>query len=122
MSNTNVQIPNLDEIVKQITFTVVKLFQDNPSLLKKTADVNVLITHSFKMVPESLETLKDIVHTKRMAGHTEYTQTRALYDAIEILASTMKINPRPEEVKQKEKDRSNAISEARNKAKLATAA
>lgn len=69
-----------------------------------------LVTKSYKVHVKTDDMIKDIVHTKRMSGHTDYTQTRALRDGIMLLYQTMQISPRPAPIRQGENKRSMKIS------------
>lgn len=107
--------------VKKVVELISAVFKANPELfvqaklelLAHDIDTSILITHCFKLHPETLELIKNIVYTKKLSGHSEYTQTMALYDAVSLLGSTMKVLERPQEIKDIERKRSAYIKQGK---------
>lgn len=110
---------------KKVVDLISEVFKANPELFVKAKlelftneiDQSILITHSFKIHPDTLELIRNIVHTKKLNSHSEYTQAMVLNDAVFLLASTMEVVERPQEVKDKEHKRSLIIKKGRNAAK-----
>jgi|GEM_PF-5236854 hypothetical protein len=115
----------MDELddFKQVIHLLSKIFKASPELFKKAKlelfpseiDDRILVTHSFKLYPDTLELIKDIVHTKKTSGQSGYTQSMALYEAVFLLGSTMKVLKRPQEVKDIELKRSSSIKKTKRK-------
>lgn len=76
-----------------------------------------LTTASFKISNGSIDLLRDIVHTKKTKGDTEYTQTKALHEAIKLLAATMDVLERPAKIKREAKVKAIIISRGIHKRK-----
>jgi hypothetical protein len=72
-----------------------------------------VIRQTFMIGDSHLDTLKDLVYTKRKSGEFEYTQKDALHQALDLLFATTKIVKRPEQIRVKEKARSTKIREAK---------
>lgn len=80
-------------------------------------DQTKLKTASFKIHPITLNTLKNIVYTKRTLGFADYSQTKALSEAINLLAQSIPLKNRPLSIKKEEQKRSIIISRSKKKLK-----
>lgn len=79
-----------------------------------------LTTASFKIHPLTLNTLKNIVYTKKTMGFADYTQTKALSEAINLLAQSLPLKNRPASIQKNEQKRSIIIARSIAKRKKQT--
>lgn len=84
--------------------------KNDPTKFFISDEFGELVTKSYKVHVKTDEMIKNIVHTKRMNGITNYTQTKALRDAITLLYQTMEVRERPQVVRKDEGQRSLKIS------------
>lgn len=63
---------------------------DNTSNINNTSNTgNTDIRQTFVLSPQDLEKLKDYVHYRRLQGETEFSQKRALNEALGLLFKTV---------------------------------
>jgi|DewCreStandDraft_4_1066084.scaffolds.fasta_scaffold124306_2 acetoin utilization deacetylase AcuC-like enzyme len=75
---------------------------------------------TIKIHPLTLNTLKNIVYTKKTMGFTDYTQTKALSEAINLLAQSLPLKNRPASIQKNEQKRSIIIARSIAKRKKQT--
>lgn len=72
------------------------------------------VRQTFVLSQGHLEQLRDHVHARRVAGDYNYSQKQALQEALDLLfASTTPVSPRPEQVRELEKQRRERIQQGR---------
>lgn len=102
-----------NEVINNVE-TQYNSFDENSELQTKL-NLNVKknelkeVRQTFLIEEETLDKLKDYVHTKKVLGVYDYTQKDALKDAFDLLFNEIKIINRPIEMKIKEANRSENI-------------
>jgi hypothetical protein len=117
---------NINSVDVQLVLqAITRVKGTNPALavelLKQVSDIvlpaeeTALETHSFKILPTKLELIRNIVYTKKQAGHTTYSQTQAIHEAVDLLAQTMTVKQRGKEERMKEDAKAIVISRSMKK-------
>lgn len=98
-------LDNIDALQRKLTE-----MKNDPTKFFMSDEFGGLVTKSYKVHVKIDEMIKNIVHTKRMNGITNYTQTKALRDAVTLLYQTMEVKERPQVVRKDEGERALKIS------------
>ena len=96
------------------TATLAKSESTKPLADPTARDVAAGVRQTFILSREHLEQLRDYVHARRSAGEYAYSQRQALEDALDLLfASVPPIPQRPEQARQRERQRGERIKRGR---------